>query len=333
MSDDTRYAYAVARIRGMETGLLTRQLVERLLAEPVGGALSVLSDTSYQDALADVARPEDLEEGLTRALSDTLATVAAIAPDPDLVGLFRERWDFRNLRSLLKAAALKLDREGSGIVDGPGLVELPVIEKAVRDKDYSVLPEHLAEAARDADQAYRDSNELSAIDGVIDAALWRRSLAVATERRNDFLVEYLRAEIDLQNIKTFVRIKTSRGERDELDRAFIGGGTLDLSTFAGFMEEPIEAFARALEYGRYGRVSEVLRDWSQGRMPALELAADDFLLRLTEGGTTTAYGVEPLVRYILMRGLELKLVRMILTGKLDGVDRSELESRLRSLHA
>ncbi len=32
MADDTRYAYAVARVRGMETRLLDRQWIERLRA-------------------------------------------------------------------------------------------------------------------------------------------------------------------------------------------------------------------------------------------------------------------------------------------------------------
>ncbi|MBD3349556.1 MAG: hypothetical protein GF400_10240 [Candidatus Eisenbacteria bacterium] len=333
MSDDTKYAYAVARVRGMETRLFTRQIVERLLAESVEGVLSTLADTTYQEALADVSRPEDLERGLLKALSDTFATLAAMSPEPELIGLFRERWDFRNLRALLKASALKTETDEIGVAEGPGLVELPVIEKAVHEKSYGALPDHMAEAARTAEEEYRDLPELWCIDRVIDGALWRRSLSVAREHGNIFLEDYFKTEIDLHNIRTFVRVKEGGGDPEALDRALVDGGTLERSRFAALLDEPVDAFARSIEYGRYAPLAEVLRDWSSERMPDLERASDDFLLRMTERASTTAYGIEPLVRYILVKELEIKLVRTIVTGKLDAVDRSEVESRLRSLHA
>jgi V/A-type H+-transporting ATPase subunit C len=333
MSDDTRYAYAVARIRGMETRLLTRQSVERLLAESPAGALAVLSDTAYQEALGDVSRPEDIESGLARALSETLVTVASIAPEPALIGLFRERWDFRNLRSLLKAAVLRLDLERIGTADGPGLIGLPALEKAVQERDYSSLPEHLAEAARQAEEEYRDSSELSSIDRAVDAGFWRHALVVAGEHENEFLVSYFGAEIDLRNVRIFIRVKAAGGDRDDLEAALIEGGKLERTFFGRFLEEPVEAFARALEYGPYGPLADVLRDWSSDRTPALELACDNLLLRLTEGGSRTAYGIEPLVRYILVRELELKLIRTLMVGKLDGIDKADIEARFRAIHA
>ena len=118
MADDTRYAYAVARVRGMETRLLDRQWIERLLAETADGAVKALSDSVYQDAMVDIERPEDIEAGLERALAETLGTVSGISPEPELIDLFRIRWDFRNLKSIVKASVLKLTGSEIGIVDG-----------------------------------------------------------------------------------------------------------------------------------------------------------------------------------------------------------------------
>ena len=157
MADDTRYAYAVARIRGMETRLLDHQWIERLLAEDANGALKVLADSAFQEAVADVGRPEDIEDGLVRSLAETLLTVSALSPEPELIDLFRLRWDFRNLNSLVKASLLKLSDEdmgaggeGIGLVDGTGTVDLTVLRKAVADSDYVSLPNVLADAARAA---------------------------------------------------------------------------------------------------------------------------------------------------------------------------------------
>jgi V/A-type H+-transporting ATPase subunit C len=333
MSDDTRYAYAVARIRGMETGFLSRQQVERFLGEPADGVLRALGETVYHEVFSEVAGPADVETGLARATAETLATVSSISPEPLLMDLFRMRWDFRNLKSLVKASLLKLEDVDAGLVDGIGTIPLPTLEKAVRERDLTPLPDYMADAVRRAENDYRDRSELVAVDRIMDAAMWRRSLEIARSLDNDFIVRYLKTEIDLENIKLFTRIKDAGRDGAELAGAFAEGGTLDLSFFADLLGEPMDAFARALEYGRYGRLAPVLHDWSRERAFALELAADDLLLATTEVASTTAYGIEPLVRYVLTRGLETKLIRAIVAAKLDGVERPEIEARLRSLYA
>lgn len=332
MADDTRYAYAVARVRGMETRLLDHQWIERLLSESAAGALRAITDSAYQEALSETGRPEDIEEGLTRALTETLSTVSSISPVPELIDLFRMRWDFRNLKSLQKAALLKIDTADIGTVEGPGLIDLAVMEKAARERDYTALPDFMAEAARAAEDEYRESSEPLSVDRVDDAAMWKRSIDVARKHGDDFLSDYFVTEIDLSNIKAFARIKDAGRDRGELARAFQPGGGLELSFFDGMLGEPMEVFARALEYGPYGQLAQVFREWSREGSFGLELSADNVLLRKTEVASTTAYGIEPLVRYILIRGLEMKLMRAAMASKLDGIDRSEIEARLRMPH-
>lgn len=339
MADDTRYAYAVARIRGLETRLLDRQWIERLLAEDAGGALKVLADSAFQEAIADVGRPEDLEEGLVRALAETLSTVSALSPVPALIDLFRVRWDFRNLKSLVKASLLKLGEGGVepsrlelGLTDGVGTIELGVLEKAVQDEDYVALPAVLTDAARTATEAFRDNGELAGVDREFDRAMWGHLLATVREQGCEFLAGYFQVEIDLLNIRTFVRVKEAGLDRTDLLRAFVPDGTLDLSLLEAHLGEPIDAFARSLEYGRYGALAPVFREWTSERAHVLELACDNVLLNYVEPARTIAYGIEPLVAFVLVRQIEIKLVRAAVAAKLDGVPREKLEGRLRAVH-
>lgn len=339
MADDTRYAYAVARIRGLETRLLDRQWIERLLAEDAEGALNVLADSAFQEAIADVDRPEDLEEGLVRALGETLSTVSALSPEPVLIDLFRVRWDFRNLKTLIKASLLKLGEEGTGrsnreigLTDGVGTIDVGVLQKAVQDRDYVALSAVLADAARAAAEAFRDSGEMACVDREFDLAMWAHFLAVAAESGSEFLVEYFRVEIDLLNIRTFIRMKEAGLDRTDLLRAFIPGGTLDPSLFEAYLGEPVDAFARRLEYGSFGALAPIFREWKSERAHMLELACDNILLNYVEPARTIAYGIEPLVAFILVRQVEIKLVRAAVAAKLDGISRDELEGRLRAVH-
>lgn len=333
MSDDTRYAYAVARIRGMETRLLDRQWIERLLSESPEGALKALGETAYQEAFADVGSPTEIERGLEQALASTLQAVARIAPEPELIDCFRLRADARNLKALLKASLLSVETDDIGLTSGVGTMDTETLRKAVADRDYTFLPEFLTEAARDAEEAFRDTNEVRSIDRVVDAALWRHQLETAREHGNRFLEEFFGAEIDLLNVKTFARVKEGGGEAVDLVPELIPGGTLERIFFEKEFGEPFESLARALEFGPYPGLAPVFREWSPEELYALELACDNELLKRVDPATTIAYGIEPLVAYILERRIESKLLRMGIVGRADGLDRRAIEDRLRSIHA
>ena len=339
MADDTRYAYAVARIRGLETKLLDRQWIERLLGESAEGALKVLADSAFQEAVADVDRPEDLESGLTRSLTETMTTLAALAPDPEVIDLFRMRTDFRNLKSLTKASLLKLADEDIGpageeigLVDEVGTVPVSVLMKAMQDDDLVALPPVMVDAVRTARDGHRDSGELTGVDRAFDLAMWKHLVETASTSGHSFLYGYFRTEIDLLNVRTFIRIKEAGGDQADLQRVFIPGARLDLSFFESHLSEPVEALARSLEYGRYSGLAPVFREWTAERAHALELACDNVLLDQVEGAKTIAYGIEPLVAYLLLRQLEIKLVRAAVAAKLSGVAREDVEARLRTVH-
>ena len=332
MGNDTRYAYAVARVRGMETRLLDRQWIERILSETPAGALKALGDSAYQEALAGVTRPEDVEQGLEKAMAQTLATIARVSPEPALIDLFRLRRDFRNLKSLVKASVLRRGDEGFGFVVDAGTVPLDVMRKAVEERAFAPLPAVLADAARASFDAYRDTSELSSVDRACDAALWAYSLATARAKRNAFLDSYFRTEIDLANVRTFVRMKQAGRDATDLAQTLIAGGALDAGFFRRLLGEPADALARALEYGPYGALAPTLRDWSPERGHALERACDNVLLAAVDRAKMVAYGIEPLVAYILRREIEVRLIRTAVLAKLDGFPRVEVEERLRSVH-
>ena len=316
----------------METRLLDRQWIERLLSETPAGVLKALGDTAHQDAFSGVSRPEEIEAGLTKALAETLAVIARISPEPELMNIFRMRWDFRNLRSLIKASVQKGGEGEIGLTHGIGTVDVETLKKAVEDRNFVMLPPALGEAAAAALDAFRDKSEIRMIDQVLGQAMWAHALATARAHGNDFLVQYLKTEMDLANVKAFVRVKDSGRDVDDLAQAFLPGATLELSFFSALLGEPMDAFARAIEFGKYSALTPLFRDWSKDRGYLLELACDNVLLKEVDGAKRIAYGIEPLVAFVLYRQIEIKLVRAAVVAKLDGLERSDVEARLRSVH-
>jgi V/A-type H+/Na+-transporting ATPase subunit C len=94
----------------------------------------------------------------------------------------------------------------------------------------------------------------------------------------------------------------------------------------------VDAFARALEFGPYADLTPVFREWSPEKGYGLERACDNVLLKKIDSAKMVAYGIEPLIAYILRRQIEIKLVRTAVLAKLDGLARGDIEERLRTIH-
>ena len=82
MLPETRYAYAVARVRVAELNMLNRQRLERMLdSENVSGTLRVLSEAGYGET-------GDYEEILAKETASVYSYLREIAPEPGLFDIF-----------------------------------------------------------------------------------------------------------------------------------------------------------------------------------------------------------------------------------------------------
>ena len=97
------YAYAVARIRQVETRLLDRSRVARMLEAPAAGdVLKILGETEYSEAIGDLP-PESYEHMLALELDRVYSYVSEFVPDPLIVDLFRLRHDLHNCKVAFRA--------------------------------------------------------------------------------------------------------------------------------------------------------------------------------------------------------------------------------------
>ena len=97
------YEYGVARVRVLETRLLSRDRIERMAdALSAEEALKILAETSYAPLVAEVGSPYDYEEILVREMKRVRRFIEEISPEPDMIGLFFLKYDFHNLKVILK---------------------------------------------------------------------------------------------------------------------------------------------------------------------------------------------------------------------------------------
>jgi len=325
--DDTRYAYAVGRIRALETKLLTRADFSRLLdADDYAQAIRLLGEMGYPIT----EESAEYEPVLMAEQRSALDLLGQLSEDDRLTKMFRRRYDFHNLKVLLKAkhSAQQLDQ---AILD-LGFIPREALTEAVAVEGTGQLPEALGRAKVLAEKAFGESRFPADLDVTVDREQYAFMTKALGELDNLFLETWLTWQIDLLNIKTFLRLHWLQEDRRAMDRDMLPGGGLDTAFFREIREESLDALGQIFMRTPYGRaVSEgVSQLKAQKSFAALERRFDDLLIQLLKQSREASFGAEPVAAYLLFKEYEIQAVRAVMVGKLNQLPKEKIKERLPS---
>jgi V/A-type H+-transporting ATPase subunit C len=317
--EDGRYAYATAYIRALENKLLSAQIMSQLMeVEDEQNLFKILQGGEYGVDSAS-AFEEKWREELTRIIS----LVKQLSLDLPLTKLLTMKYDFYNLKVLLKAKYSSKDAEPP-LFDG-GSLDVKELRLALLEGKMRSLPEGFADAIREAETEFEKTGELSAIDVVLDGQFANIFYRVSSEYGKRFFIEYLELFADLSNIKIFFRIHNQGKDRKFLERVLLDHGSLDKKVFS----KPVEEFANELHTDFSHLVREGL-DYrkTDASLIRLERLADEHLLQFLESTKHIVFGPEVLFAYLMVKENELKSIRTIVSGKVNGVPVDMIRERI-----
>lgn len=325
--DTLRYGYTVGRIRVLETQLITSHRLQRLIEADFAEALHILDEVPMGDYLMDAGTARDVDEGLTAFLRDIYSSLGESLPrDSFLLPFFLCRYDFHNLKALLKGEAE--DTVARGLLPGLGTID-PVNLRKGLDNPAS-LPSPYREVVRRCREPETPPREL---DTVIDRFFLEYRLTLARQERNPFVIDFARASIDLANLKIVVRGRGLGRDRRFLEESLARGGFIETGQFESLYEEPAEMLQR-LESSRYygGLLSLVEGSEDIVGLTDFDRASDDRLMEMVRGTKRVSIGAEPVFAYVRAREGEVMLVRIILMAKLNNIPPASIEKSLRKLY-
>lgn len=333
MANDTKYAYAVARVRVLETRLLEKGQIDRMVeARNAQEALQVLGETVYGNAVAELESVYHYEELLGRELGRAYQTVRSFYPEPALVDIFAAKYDVHNLKVLLKAHFQGIEPDETILSTGAGSIPLDSLKAMFREENFRDLPPALRAAVEEIREAFVQEPDPQLIDIILDRALYEHIFAMAAKL--PFLQELFTHKANLVNIKTFLRVKNLGRDWAFLEKVLLPGGDLDRDIFRELLDEPLEVFSDRLAMSPYAQVvEEGIREWQERQsLTRFEKLADDFLLHFVREKKHASFGPEPLVGYLMAKENELKLIRIIMVGKINRLPTEEIRERLRDVY-
>jgi len=322
--EDWRYAFQTARVRALETQMLTRTtLADMSNALDFPSALSSLGGTEY--TLPQGAGGAELETALRQRRAAARETFEDLMLDAQIAEVFRSRDDFANLR--LAVRRMVTDRPVGTDYSADGNVLPEVLRESFEEESYAAFPAYVREATEQAVLAYYQNKDIRQIDYALDAVQTEYKLRTAEEIGSVFLWNLFNMQIDLTNLRTMLRLKLLEADPRG---AFLAGGFVELDRFGAGLETAYEAMAAVFFGTPYHHIVEAGAAYvaANGSFLKVEQLCDDYVLGYLRTTTQVTAGPQPVVGYLLMKEQEIRTVRLILTAKRNSLDTKLILDRL-----
>lgn len=326
------YIFATARIRSMEKKLLTSEQF-RTMAESknIDDVLKVLQDAGYGTE-GNAIKADNYESVLKQAERDLFAEIRELSKENPLFNIFSYQEDYHNIKVLLKAEALGVDRRD--ILMGNGTIEPDKMAIYVNERNKMELTEYMGQALDEAIDNHARTKDPQAIDFICDKYCFLDIRRTAEESGNEFVQEYVKLWIDTVNVKTFARVRKMKQPWSYFSDVFVPGGNVDLQPFLKGYEEDYKQAAVSFEpYAVHDAVSEGGESIEKnGTFTLLEKLCDNLLMDHVREAKHITFGVEPLVAFLVSRQMEIKCIRILMTGKQAGMDPAVIMERMRETY-
>ena len=331
--DAMQFTQVIPRLRVLETRLLDKAKIDRMIdSNSAEEAIKVLQETEYANVMSEVKRAEDYEIILSEELKRIYAEMYNMSPSKELIDIMGIKYDYHNIKVILKG--MFLNKDLSELLIPVGVIEPSKLKSSIENRNLSELKNEMAKAVEEAIKDFEDKKDPQRIDVILDKYMFEEMRTIAKNLKDAFVEKYVKALIDLTNIKTLLRVKKQNKGRDFLLSVAIEGGSIDKEALALLLTDSVDNIPSKLGYTNYVDVlKEGVEDYSAtGSAGLLEKLVDNYIMDMMKGAKFIPFGVEPVLAYIYAKETEIKIIRIIMVGKLNNIAGEVIRERLRDIY-
>ncbi|MGH4051077.1 MAG: V-type ATP synthase subunit C [Clostridium sp.] len=332
--DKMDFTQAVARLRVLETRLLNKIKIERMIdSDSADDVLKILQENEYASLMGNVKRAEDYNILLKEELKRVYLLMYEISPESIIVDIMSLKYDYHNIKVILKGRAL--DKDLSHMLIPVGTVNSEKLKFYMKSMEYKELNPIMREAIIEAEEVFKETNDPQKIDIILDKYMYLDMLTKAKETKIEFIINYVKRSMDFTNIKSIIRLKKQEKDVDFFNEVILSGGDIDNDVLLRAFNEPIENMAAKFSSTKYGEVVRIGLDEyiKTGKLSILEKLSENFIMENLKVAKYVAFGADPIFAYIVAKETEIKIIRIIMVGKLNNVDTTVIRERVREVYA
>ncbi len=332
------YAYISARVRVMRRSLIPRDDYRKLLNMEFNEIVRYLEETQYKKEIDELTHKYSgvrlLEYALNMNLCATYNKLVRISSGTPraLITEYLRKWDVQNIKSIIRGKLFGFPDEeikesfvGAGEYKYEDLVAL-LSKDTVEDVISALQETPYYRILKDV-----ETRPLSEIEDELDKLYYTRLLDIRPESADvRYLLEFIKMEVDLKNIKTILRLKIEDGSFEEIMKSIIPGGyQISLDEARKLANMSWDELMKSLEsYWFWDAVSEKVKE-EEVPLSILEVYLDKYWCNtVISKSNHYPLSILPVLAYIILKKVETDNLRIIARGKLEGVSKEAIEEQL-----
>ena len=331
--DKMQFTQVIPRLRVLETRLLDKAKLDRMIdSTSANEALRVLQETEYSNDMSGVNRAEDYEVILSNELKRIYHEMYDMTPCKELVDIMSMKYDYHNVKVILKGMFLQKDL--SNMLMHVGAVEAQKLKVTIETNNFRDLNPIMREAVEEAIDDFNAKKDPQRIDIILDKYMFEEMKHISKELNDTFTEKYVKCQIDLTNVKTLLRVKKQNKGREFLVSVLIEGGNIDNDVLISLLNDANENISSKLSYTDYADLLKSGIEYysKSGSVGVLEKLIDNYIMDMMKEAKMIPFGGEPLLAYIYAKETEIKVVRIIMVGKLNNIAGEVIRERLRDIY-
>ena len=331
--DLRQFIQVIPRLRVLETRLLDKTKIDRMIdSSSPEESLKVLRETEYGNLMSNVKRAEEYEEVLSAELKRVYDEMYKMSPSKELIDLMSIKYDYHNIKVILKGRFLNKDL--SDILIKVGRTEVTKLKSIIDNDELVDLNPTMRKGIEETLEDFNIKKDPQRIDIILDKYMFEEMKLIAKGLDDKFSSTYIKVIIDLTNIKSLLRIKKQNKGREFLLSVVIDGGNIDKDMLVMLLTDATENIPSKLSYTNYENVLKVgVEDYcKKGSAGLLEKLVDNYIMDMMKDAKMITFGCEPLLAYIYAKETEIKVIRIIMVGKLNNITGEVIRERLREVY-
>lgn len=323
--DEQDYIYGSTRVRAVEARISAGDRILRAAeAKNIADALRIFEECGIRISDGNV------EDALGALVDEAYKILGEVAPVPAVFNVLRYPYDCHNIKSAIKCSFRGTDP--ARLMYNTGSVPPDEVLRMAREREFLCLPQHMAEAAVSAYEAYYRNADPQQIDSSLDNACFLDMIESASQYDLPYLRDLVAYKADTTNILTCVRLIRMNAQAVSLNKSILPGGVVSNDTFsAAFtvngINEREAALYNALRETRYNtaKLSELYS------LTVIERSCENAYLAFVRGeAKRKLYGAQILAAFVIARETEVKNIRIVITGRAASLPAEVIKERLRT---
>lgn len=334
MNDNT-FAQVNTEISIHESSFLSPAQYEQLLrASSSESRSAALEGTAYNPNHEQLTDLNTIERFLMKHLFAEYTWAFEVSPESALVEFFTLKYTYHNLKVLLKHKATGLNLKH--LLIPVGSYSLDMLEQLITTFSAEYCPKLMVDEIAATWAEYQDYQDVRVLEIGMDLAYFAHLKRVESEFEDERLKQLVRLTIDFYNATTVQRAIRHQKPHSFMTQLLSDDGSLTSAEWIELAEKGqlTDWFSQVnlLEFDAELRSYEEKMHLGKLTNLELEYLADLVPFKLLEQGRFETSGPLPLARYLLGKELEVKNLRLILTGLTNQLPVENIKERMRPIY-